>query len=54
MITGDFATLAARLQTRARTLAEAHLAASRTRPARRWRHAGLLWPLFGKEAPPWK
>lgn len=46
----DFAALAARLADRARTLAEARLAARAPAPgdARRWRRAGLLWPLFTK------
>jgi hypothetical protein len=54
MITTDFTALAARLQTRARALAAARLARSRSEPALRWRRAGMLWPLFGKGASPWK
>jgi hypothetical protein len=51
MIRGDpdppFADLAARLARRARALAEAR-AAGRQAGERRWRRAGLLWPLFPK------
>ncbi|WP_170065901.1 hypothetical protein [Novosphingobium guangzhouense] len=47
----DFDALVGRLATRAATLATAW-AASRRRAARqddrRWRHAGLIWPLFAK------
>ena len=46
----DFAALAVRLAERARTLAEARLQARALAPddPRRWRHPGLLWPLFTK------
>jgi hypothetical protein len=46
----DLAALQSRLVTAARKLAEAHAAdlAQRGKPDR-WRNAGLLWPLFGKE-----
>jgi hypothetical protein len=54
MIATDFAALTARLQARARALAQARLAAARAQPAQRWRRAGWLWPLFGKGASPWK
>lgn len=40
----DFAALAARLEARARALAETRKAAA----PRRWRDARLLWPLFAK------
>ncbi|WP_156370160.1 hypothetical protein [Novosphingobium sp. Leaf2] len=47
----DYAGLAARLATRAATLAVAHatvrLLAARG-DDRRWRRAGLVWPLFAK------
>ena len=46
------ASFAARLAAKARAIAEAH-AEARVREARgdpwRWRKAGLLWPLFGKD-----
>ncbi|SCY71522.1 hypothetical protein SAMN05660666_02642 [Novosphingobium aromaticivorans] len=46
----DTAGLARRLEDKARTLATARAAmAARPNDARRWRVAGLLWPLFGKE-----
>lgn len=56
MITADTrpaaAPFAARLAAKARAMAEAH-AEARVREARhdpwRWRKAGLLWPLFGKD-----
>jgi hypothetical protein len=54
MITTDFAALGARLQTRARALAKARVAAAHAEPSQRWRRASLLWPLFGKGASPWK
>ena len=44
--------LVARLAGKAEALALAHAEAglrSRSRDARRWRLAGLLWPLFAKE-----
>lgn len=43
-----FDALAARLAARAGTLAEAHLVARLLSDGRRWRHPGLLWPLFPK------
>lgn len=46
------ARLAARLGAKAEALARAHAEARlrrRRRDARRWRLAGLLWPLFAKE-----
>lgn len=48
MTTTDFSALALRLRAQAITLAEARIAARRTDPARRWRRAALLWPLFTK------
>lgn len=46
----DFGTLAARLTAKAGELARARtVLMSRRRDARRWRSAGLLWPLFGQE-----
>ena len=53
MIEADapFEALAKRLAARAATLAAAHAAARllRTRgDERRWRRAGLVWPLFAK------
>lgn len=45
----SFAALAARLAERARALAEAHVQAramAAQSDERRWRRAGLLWPLF--------
>jgi hypothetical protein len=48
MTTTNFSALALRLRTRAIALAEARAAARRTDPARRWRRAALLWPLFTK------
>jgi hypothetical protein len=39
-----FARIAARIRARARALA----AARAVPPARRWRDARLLWPLFGR------
>ncbi len=47
----SFTALAARLERRARDLAEAHVQQrrlARVRDARRWRRAALLWPLFTK------
>ncbi|MCJ2189138.1 hypothetical protein [Novosphingobium beihaiensis] len=47
----DFDSLATRLARRARALASAHIAArtlARRDDARRWRRAGLIWPLFAK------
>jgi len=46
-----FAALAARLAARAGTLAAAHRAArllAARGDERRWRRAGLVWPLFAK------
>jgi len=45
-----FAALAARLEERARILAEAHSRDARLGPGNpgRWRDARLLWPLFAK------
>lgn len=47
----DAATLAARLEAKARVLGEARArqtALERRGDSRRWRQAGLLWPLFTK------
>ncbi|MEJ2409981.1 MAG: hypothetical protein P8Y48_11745 [Novosphingobium sp.] len=47
----DFGSLAARLVRRARALATAHIEArtlSGRDDPRRWRRAGLIWPLFAK------
>ena len=38
----------ARLEAKARAIAEAKLSARRDDP-RRWRRAGWVWPLFAKE-----
>ncbi len=54
MIVHDFATLAARLQQRARALAQARLAAARITSARRWHRADWLWPRFAQGGSPWK
>lgn len=43
-----FDRLAARVLAKARALAEQRRLARREDP-RRWRRAGLLWPLFGKD-----
>ena len=43
-----FARIAARLLARARALAATRVLSRRADP-RRWRHAGLLWPDFGKD-----
>lgn len=44
----DFDTLAQGLAARAEQLSRARtVLLKRRRDERRWRHAGLLWPLFG-------
>lgn len=46
----DPGALAAQLTTRAEQLARARtVMLLRRRDERRWRNAGLLWPLFGQE-----